>query len=181
MVCQRCILVVDQIIKNKNIVVKSIHLGVIEFEDKLTDDISIELKNELEKVGFEWLNDKEQMLITKVKTLLIELLQDMPFTIDVPLSVYLSKELDIDYQQLSQLFSQIESTTIEAYFIALKIEKVKELLIYNEMNLKEITYQLNYSSVAHLSTQFKKVAGMTPTDFKNITQNFNDRKQLDQL
>ncbi len=181
MVCQRCIFVVDQIIKKQNIPVKSIHLGVVEFEENLTNQQVEKLKNELENVGFEWLNDKEQMLITRVKTSLIALLQSQPLVLDVPLSVYLSQELLVDYHQLSQLFSQIESTTIETYFITLKIEKVKELLIYNESSLKEISYQLNYSSVAHLSTQFKKVTGMTPTEFKNITQNFTDRKQLDKL
>lgn len=181
MVCQRCIFVVDQIITNQNILIKSIHLGVVEFEENLTDHQAEKLKNELENVGFEWLNDKEQMLITRVKTSLIRLLQSQPLILDVPLSAYLSQELVVDYHQLSQLFSQTESTTIETYFIALKIEKVKELLTYNEASLKEIAYQLNYSSVAHLSTQFKKVTGMTPTEFKNITQNFTDRKQLDKL
>lgn len=181
MVCHRCVLIVEQIVSQKNLPFKSIDLGVIEFETNLTDIEKEELKKELEKVGFEWLNDKEQLLINRMKTLLIELLQITPVILEQPLSVYLSNELNVDYHQLSQIFSQTESTTIESYFIALKIEKAKELLVYDELSLKEITYLLNYSSVAHLSTQFKKVTGMTPTAFKNITQNFTNRKKIDSL
>ncbi|WP_353119664.1 AraC family transcriptional regulator [Myroides odoratus] len=169
MVCHRCILAVEQILQEMNQTAVAIHLGEVELQEQLTETEVQQLSQKLEEIGFELLNDKERQLVTQVKSLLTDLLQSDQLILETPLSTYLAIQLNKDYLYLTQLFSQIESTTIEQYFIHLKIEKVKELLIDDELTLKEIAFQLNYSSVAHLSTQFKKMTGMTPTAFKQAT------------
>ncbi|EHQ41447.1 helix-turn-helix domain-containing protein [Myroides odoratus] len=177
MVCHRCILAVEQILQGMNHTAVAIHLGEVELQEQLTETEVQQLSQKLEEIGFELLNDKERQLVTQIKSLLIGLLQSDQLALETPLSAYLSAQLNKDYLYLTQLFSQIESTTIEQYFIHLKIEKVKELLIHDELTLKEIAFQLNYSSVAHLSTQFKKITGMTPTAFKQVTP--SHRIQID--
>ncbi|MBB1139749.1 AraC family transcriptional regulator [Myroides sp. WP-1] len=179
MVCHRCILAVDQILTEFKYVPIAIKLGEVELQEQLDDEALQKLAESLEAIGFELLNDKEKQLVAQIKALLIALLQTEQWTLETPLSVYLAGELNKDYLFLTQLFSQIEATTIEQYFIQLKIEKVKELLLYDELSLKEIAFRLNYSSVAHLSTQFKKITGMTPTGFKQLTA--PHRRQLDEL
>ncbi|WP_413512515.1 helix-turn-helix domain-containing protein [Myroides odoratus] len=179
MVCHRCILAVEQILKNMQYTPLSIQLGEVELQQVVGVDELQKISQKLEEIGFELLNDKEHQLVTQIKSLLIELLQAEQLALETPLSLYLATQLQKDYLYLTQLFSQIESTTIEQYFIALKIEKVKELLLYDELSLKEIAFRLNYSSIAHLSTQFKKITGMTPTAFKQLTS--PHRKQIDHL
>lgn len=179
MVCHRCILAVEQILKNMQYTPLSIQLGEVELQQAIGIDELQKISQKLEEIGFELLNDKEHQLVTQIKSLLIELLQAEQLVLETPLSLYLATQLQKDYLYLTQLFSQIESTTIEQYFIALKIEKVKELLLYDELSLKEIAFRLNYSSIAHLSTQFKKITGMTPTAFKQLAS--PHRKKIDQL
>lgn len=179
MVCHRCILAVEQIFESMQHTPLAIKLGEVELSAQLEPEIVEKISQKLEAIGFELLNDKERQGVTQIKSLLIELLQGEQLILEVPLSVYLAKKLNKDYLYLTQLFSQLESTTIEQYFIQLKIEKVKELLLYDELSLKEIAFRLNYTSVAHLSTQFKKITGMTPTAFKQLT--LPHRKQIDQL
>ncbi|MDM1046190.1 helix-turn-helix transcriptional regulator [Myroides sp. 1354] len=179
MVCHRCILAVEQILQTMNYTAVAIQLGEVEIQEQLVEKELQHLRMQLEKIGFELLNDKERQVVTQIKSLLIGLLQSEQWTLETPLSSYLAEQLNRDYLYLTQLFSQIESTTIEQYFIHLKIERVKELLVYDELTLKEISFQLNYSSVAHLSTQFKKITGMTPTAFKQLTT--PHRIQIDHL
>lgn len=179
MVCHRCILAVEQIFESMHYKLLAIKLGEVEVEEELETEELQHVKQKLEAIGFELLNDKERQGVTQIKGLLIELLQSEQLILKVPLSSYLAKELNKDYLYLTQLFSQLESTTIEQYFIHLKIEKVKELLLYDELSLKEIAFRLNYSSVAHLSTQFKKITGMPPTAFKQLST--PHRTQIDHL
>jgi AraC-like DNA-binding protein len=130
-------------------------------------------------LGFELIDDKKSRIIEKIKNTIIQLVHHQDSGLKNNLSEVLSSELHHDYNYLSNLFSEIEGTTIEKYFIAQKIERVKELLVYDQLSLSEIAFQLNYSSVAYLSNQFKKVTGLTPSHFKQIKE--NKRKPLDQL
>ena len=114
------------------------------------------------------MDDKKSMLVEKIKAVIIELVHYADEPIKVNLSDYLTEKLDYNYTYLANLFSEVKGTTIEQFFLAHKIEKVKELLVYDEMNLTEIAYKLHYSSVAHLSNQFKKMTGLTPSHFKNL-------------
>ncbi len=179
MVCHRCILAVEQILQKLNYTVVDIQLGKVEIQEQLDDKALEQLRQQVEAIGFELLDDKERQLVAQIKSLLIRLLQSEHWTLETPLSSYLAEQVNRDYLYLTQLFSQIESTTIEQYFIQLKIERVKELLTYGELTLKEITFRLNYSSVAHLSAQFKKITGMTPTAFKQVMP--HHRTQIDLL
>jgi len=122
-------------------------------------------------LGFEILEDKKSMLVERIKNAIIELVSKDVNDLKITLSEYLSSKLQMEYKALSKLFSTQESQTIEQYYILQKIEKVKELLVYDELNLSEIAYKMNYSSVAHLSNQFKKVTGLSPSHFKEIKAN----------
>ncbi len=122
----------------------------------------------LEKSGLELLNDNKSILVEKIKTKIIELVHYTDEQIKVNLSSFLSENLNHNYTYLANLFSETQGTTIEQFYLAHKIEKVKELLVYDELNLTEIAWKLHYSSVAHLSNQFKKMTGLTPTQFKNL-------------
>lgn len=175
MVCLRCKMAVEALFKDLGHATISVELGEVHMSKALTEEELIKVKTKLQVIGFEVLDDKKNKIITKIKSLLIILVQQNNAFLETPLSVFISENLGQDYHSLSQLFSQIESTTIEQYFILLKIERVKELLVYDEMSLKEIAFTLNYSSVAHLSAQFKKVTGLTPTHFKSTG---NDRREL---
>ena len=166
MVCHRCILAVEQILQVANYTPIHVQLGEVELKEQLDAQAIAQIRQKLEEIGFELLQDKERQGVAQIKTALLDLLQATPLILDMPLSSYLANQLNKEYVSLSQLFVQSESMTIEQYFIQLKIEKVKELLLENKETLKEIAFRLNYSSVAHLSTQFKKITGMTPTAFK---------------
>jgi AraC-like DNA-binding protein len=138
-----------------------------EISIKQQDNLNISLK----KIGLELLDDKKHIMVEKIKTTIIELLQNNDEPIKTNLSDYLSEKLNHSYTYLSNLFSEVKGTTIEKFYLSKKIERVKELLVYDELNLTEIAYKLHYSSVAHLSNKFKKLTGLTPSRFKNLKNN----------
>lgn len=168
MVCSRCKMVVESTLKNLGLHPTHVELGEIELLENNIDEVEGQLEKELESLGFELLNDRKTKTIEKVKNLIIDLVHNKNGALDKTLSEYLVQELNQDYSALSNLFSEVEGITIEKYFILQKIEKVKELLVYDELTLSEIAFQLNYSSVAYLSNQFKKVTGLTPSHFKKM-------------
>lgn len=145
----------------------SVELGEVELRNDMTENQEETLKKQLKTLGFEWINDKKSIAIDKIKTLIIDLVHNENNELNTNLSNYLSDNLHQDYNTLSHLFSEVEGTTIEKYFICQKIEKVKELITYDELSLSEIAYRLHYSSVGYLSNQFKKVTGFSPSYFKN--------------
>lgn len=179
MVCNRCILVVRQELDKLNIRYRDIALGEAEVEDETPKEQIQKLSNNLDAIGFELLDDSKQQLIEKIKNAIIK---HVHYNEDDSLhnfSAILSEKLHRDYSYLSNLFSEVERITIEKYIINQKIEKVKELIIYDQLSLSEIAYKVGYSSVAHLSAQFKKVTGLTPSHFKQVSQ--NKRKPLDEI
>jgi AraC-like DNA-binding protein len=179
MVCGRCEVAVKAELEKMELPVISIQLGEIELSRELAEDETESLADNLKNLGFELLKDEISKTIWQIKNLVIHLVHYRNENIKINLSTYISEELSQDYSTLSKLFSEREGITIGHYFIAQKIEKAKELLVYNELSLSEIADQLNYSNVAHLSNQFKKVTGFTPTHFKKLEQ--NTRKQIDSL
>jgi len=179
MVCHRCRMVVKQELEKQGLHALTVELGEVELSDSISDTQKKQLNTALEQLGFELIDDKKSKIIERIKTLIVELVHQRDNDINTNLSDYLVAQLHHDYHYLSNLFSEVEGTTIEKYFIAQKIEKVKELLVYDELSLSEIAFQLNYSSVAYLSSQFKKVTGLTPSHFKTIKG--NKRKSLDEV
>lgn len=179
MVCNRCIMVVESEFEKLDIQTLSVELGEVRLDKKLTTEQKKKLSERLESLGFSLIDDKKGRLIEQVKNLIIELVHYNNNNLKINLSDYISDKLHHDYNYISNLFSEVEGTTIEKYFIAQKIEKVKELLVYDELTLNEIAFNLNYSSVAHLSAQFKKVTGLTPSHFRQIRT--NKRKPLDEV
>lgn len=169
MVCDRCNLVVSALLQELNIKAVSVYLGEVDFGDLILSVFEVEsLKIRLELLGFELLDDKKSQLIDKMKTSIMELVHRQDTLEKIKLSDYLKQQVNYDYNHISQLFSSIEGITVEQYFINHKVEKVKELLVYDELNATEIAYRLGYSSLSHLSGQFKKVTGMTLTQFKAL-------------
>lgn len=180
MVCDRCIMVVRNALDQQNIAYKNVQLGEVELNEALSEKELSELKNKLLSLGFEVMDDRKSAIVTQIKTAIIKLIHtNESVELNKKLSVLLSEKLGLDYHYLSTLFSSIEGVTIEKYVILQRIEKAKELLIYDEMNLNEIADTLGYSSVQHLSLQFKKITGLTPTHFKKMKD--NRRKPLDQV
>ncbi|MDQ0781085.1 AraC-like DNA-binding protein [Chryseobacterium sp. W4I1] len=179
MVCNRCIMVVQNELDKLGLSAISIKLGEIIFEKALTTEKKRDLAEALSILGFGVIDDKKSRIIEKIKNTIIELVHHDDNDAKSNLSDILSEKLHQDYNYLSNLFSEVEGTTIEKYFIAQKIERVKELLVYDELSLSEIAFQLNYSSVAYLSNQFKKTIGLTPSHFKQIKE--EKRKPLDQV
>ncbi|MBP8777189.1 MAG: helix-turn-helix transcriptional regulator [Bacteroidaceae bacterium] len=179
MVCNRCITVVKAELNKLGIEADSIKLGEIDLHQELEEEQKQKLEELLELQGFSLIDDKRGRLIEQIKNLIIELVHPKNSRLKVNLSDYISRTVNHDYNYISNLFSEVEGTTIEKYFIAQKIEKVKELLVYDELSLSEIAFLLNYSSVAHLSAQFKKVTGFTPSYYKQIKE--NKRKPLDEV
>ena len=179
MVCPRCIEVVHQIFKDLEIEVIDVQLGKVSTQYELSTDQKEKLRIHLAEKGFELLDDKESRIINQIKAIIIEQVHHQEQPIDKNFSTLLSEKLHYDYAHLSRLFSAVEGKTIERYIMTQKIEKVKELLTYNELSLSEIAYDMGYSSTAHLSGQFKKVTGMSPTAFKKLHQ--QPRTPLDQL
>jgi len=147
---------------------KSVDLGEVEVMEDISSDQFKQLGLSLKKTGLELMDDKKSILVEKIKTIIIELVHYTDGQIKINLSDYLSEKLNYNYTYLANLFSEVKGTTIEQFYLAHKIEKVKELIVYDELNLTEIAYKLHYSSVAHLSNQFKKITGLTPTHFKNL-------------
>ena len=164
----RCKMVVKAELKKLGVHFVFVELGKAETIESLSEDQLVELKKGLLKSGLELMDDKKSILIQKIKNVIIELVHYSEEPLTVKFSNYLSEKLDHDYTYMANLFSEVQGTTIEKFLIAHKIERVKELLVYNEFNLTEIAYLMHYSSVAHLSTQFKKITGLTPSHFKQL-------------
>jgi AraC-like DNA-binding protein len=181
MVCARCILAIQSISEEIDLTPTSIVLGEVDFsEHPLSPDQLQVFKKRIEALGFELINDKKSQHIEIIKKSIIELINNYELLHQNKLSDYLKDKLHYDYNYLSHLFSSVEGITIEQYQINQKIEKVKELLIYEELTLTEISYQLGYSSVAHLSRQFKKVTGLTSSHFKQM-KDARQRLPLDKV
>jgi AraC-type DNA-binding domain-containing proteins len=168
MVSLRCKMIVKSELENMHLPFTIVELGEVEISEELSSRQLQELKTALLKFGLELLEDKKAMLIEKIKNIVVEMIH---YSDEPPLlnfSAFLSEKLNYEYNYLSNLFSEVKGITIEQFIIAHKIEKAKELLIYNELTLTEIAEKLHYSNVAHLSNQFKKVTGLTPTFFKKM-------------
>ncbi len=179
MVCDRCILVVKQQLAKNDLTASEVTLGEVVLTQPPAEIQLQQLHNDLQALGFEIIDDKKSRLIEKIKNIIIQLVH---YTGEKPafnLSAIIAAELHYDYNYLSALFSEVEGITIEKYFIRQKIERVKELLVYNEYTLSQIADQLGYSSVAHLSSQFKQVTGLTPSHYKTIGE--NRRNPLDKI
>jgi AraC family transcriptional regulator len=181
MVCHRCVLVVEDILHNTEIPFSKVLFGEIHLTGKLHGEQKELLKEKLAGVGFELIDNHMSSLIEKIKTHVIKKARNDVEEKDnkIKLSNYLSDKLHHEYTYLSSLFSSVEGRTIENFFIEQRIEKAKELLIYGQMTLSEIAYELEYSSVAHLSGQFKKITGLTPSYFKEVGTSM--RKPLDSI
>lgn len=180
MVCDRCIMVVRQELDKQRLDYKNVQLGEVELAGEASAEQLEQLRERLSTLGFELLDDRKSTLINQIKSTIIRLIHNSGGEeLNKKISVILSEKLGKEYHYLSGLFSSIEGVTIEKYIILQRIERAKELLIYDEMTLNEISYALGYSSVQHLSLQFKKVTGMTPTQFKNLSD--RNRKPLDQV
>jgi AraC-like DNA-binding protein len=179
MVCNRCKMFVKSTLEKLELHPMHVELGEIELEENDISSKKEKLKLQLQLFGFDLLDDKKTKTIEKVKNLITDLVQNKNNNLEITLSEFLSRELNQDYSSISNLFSEVEGITIEKYQILQKIEKVKELLIYDEINLTQIAFQLNYSSVAYLSNQFKTVTGLTPGYFKKMRT--IKRKSLDEL
>ncbi len=180
MVCDRCIKSVKSIFEQNGIIPESVYLGHVKLIEEIDPDIESKIREQLNAEGFEMLDDQKAKFLERIKAAIIELvhygeLDEMNKT----LSAYLTEKLGKDYHYISHLFSSMENSTIEQYFILQKIEKVKEWLVYGEYSLGGIAFKLGYSSVAHLSAQFKKITGFTPSQFKQLKD--HQRKPLDKI
>ncbi|MBU1094899.1 MAG: AraC family transcriptional regulator [Bacteroidetes bacterium] len=173
MVCNRCIKVVQEELESLGISIKSISLGEVESDMNLTETKLNEIKLILKNNGFELIEDKRAKIIERLKNYVITLIHHSEENTETNInySELIRREMDLDYHYLSGLFSSMEGITIEHFIILQKIERAKELLKYDELTLSQIAYNLGYSSVAHLSSQFKKVTGMTASEFKTIAGN----------
>lgn len=179
MVCNRCIMVVQDLLGKLGFTVLHIELGKVLIQETPEKADLERIRQALEAVGFELIDDKRDRLIEQIKQEMIQLVHNCNGELKVNLSDYLSEKLHHDYSSLSKVFSETNGITIEKYFILQKIERVKELLVYDELSLNEIAALLNYSSAAHLSSQFKSITGITPSEFKK--QKTHLRKGLDQI
>lgn len=168
MVCIRCKMVVKQELKKLGLHYTTVELGEVEIMEDISAEQQDQFKIALLKSGLELMDDKKSVLIEKIKNVIVELVHYSEEPLAINFSDHLSQKLNHNYTYLANLFSEVQGTTIEKFIIAHKIERVKELLVYNELNLTEIAYLMHYSSVAHLSAQFKKVTGLTPSHFKQL-------------
>ena len=170
MVSTRCKMVVKDILRKLGYHFILVDLGEVEVMEELSVEQLSELKKSLYSVGLELMDNKKAILIERIKIVIVELVhyaEDLPV---IKFSDYLSQKLNHDYTYMANLFSDVQGTTIEQYMIGHKVERIKELIIYGELNITEIAYKMNYSSVAHLSSQFKKVTGLSPSHFKNLKE-----------
>lgn len=179
MVCDRCKMVVEKTLRENGLHPMSVELGEIHIEEKLNLVKWEVLREELEKLGFELLDDRREQTITQIKAAIVRLVHYRDNNSTLNLSDYVSAQLHSDYSALSKLFSEVAGITIERYYIEQRIERVKELIKYDELSLTQIALQMSYSSVAYLSRQFKSVTGMTPTEFKALKK--NTRRALDKI
>jgi len=168
MVSMRCKMAVKAELDKLGLHYTKVELGEVEVMEDITEEQRMQLKTELLKSGLELMDDQKSILIEKIKNTIVEMVHFNEELPKINFSDYLSEKLKHDYTYLANHFSEVTGITIEHYIIVHKIERVKELLLYDELNLTEISYKLNYSSVAHLSNQFKKITGLTPTFFKHL-------------
>ncbi len=168
MVSLRCKMLVSDEIKKLGVSSASVELGVVEFQEDLSEKQLEKFRENLKKAGLELLNDEKKILVENIKKVIIEMIDNHDEILTVNDSDFISKKLKYDYANLSNAFTEVTGITIQQYIIMQKIEKVKELLLYDDLTLTEIAYQLQYSSVAHLSNQFKRVTGLTATYFKEM-------------
>lgn len=179
MVCIRCKMVVKEELIRLGLHCTMVELGEAEIVETITAAQRDQIQIALMRSGLELMDDKKSMLIQKIKNVIIELVHYSEEPLRVKFSEYLSQKLNYDYTYLANIFSEVQGTTIEKFIISHKIERVKELLVYDQLNLSEIAYLMHYSSVSHLSAQFKKVTGLTPSHFKLIKK--KRRNMLDDL
>jgi YesN/AraC family two-component response regulator len=172
-------MVIKAELENKGLRPLFFQLGEVEIEGDLSKDQLLQLDTSLKALGFELIDNKKSKTIEKIKTAIISLVHHSSQNTNTSLSKFLVSQIHQDYHYLSNLFSEVEGTTIEKYYIAQRIEKAKELLVYDELTLSQIADQLGYSSVAYLSNQFKKITGLTPSFFKGLQG--NRRKSIDNL
>ncbi len=168
MVCKRCQMVVTSELEKLGVHHINVKIGEAEFDEGLLPEQLNRLNDELKKAGLVLMDDKKSILVEKIKSAIIELVHFSEEQIKMNLSDFLSEKLNYDYTYLANLFSERNDMTIERFYLTHKIERVKELIVYDELNLSEIAYRMHYSSVAHLSNQFKKFTGLTPTGFKML-------------
>lgn len=178
MVSLRCKMLVQSELEKLGLTCITVDLGMVEIKEEISEEQLEEFSKNLRRSGLELLDDKKNILVEKIKSVIIEMIHYSDEVPKVNDSDYISEKLGYNYTHLSNIFSEVKGVTIQQYIIMHKIERVKELLIYDELNLTEIAYLLNYSSVAHLSNQFKKITGLTPTYFKSLkekrTKNLED-------
>jgi AraC-like DNA-binding protein len=179
MVCIRCKMVVKSELEKLGLKYVVVELGEVDLFEEMTTTQHDAFKMAIFRSGLELLDDKKSVLIQKIKNVIIDLVHYSEEPLSVNLSEYLSTKLNHDYTYLANLFSEVSGLTIEKFFIIHKIERVKELLVYNELTLTEIAYKLHYSSVSHISFQFKKITGLTPSHFKKLKE--KRRSMLDKL
>lgn len=179
MVCDRCIMAVHKTIEEMGLKPIDVKLGSATVEGTIDDNQRQELRKKLQSIGFELLDDQRQRTIEQIRTAIIQLVHYNDNNSPANLSSYLSEKLGQDYSSLSKLFSEYASKTIERYYMEMRIERVKELLTYGELTLSQIALKLNYSSTAYLSSQFKAVTGMTPSQFKKLQG--DKRRKLDEI
>ncbi|MES2863718.1 MAG: AraC family transcriptional regulator [Bacteroidota bacterium] len=179
MVCNRCKIVVKSELEKLGLHIITVNLGNVEILEESIENQKEKLEKRFQLLGFELLDNKVSKSVERIKNLIIDLVHNQNTVLKINLSQYLSQDLLQDYNTISNLFSDVEGTTIEHYYISQKIEKVKELLIYDELSLSQIADKMQYSDVAHLSNQFKKVTGFTPTAFKSSKN--NNRIQIEDI
>lgn len=170
MACESCKVFVKEALQELEISSLKVELGEIETKEDVSDEEKVKLNDKIKKVGLELLEKKQGVLIEKIRKVMIDYVYNSDGKINVKFSVFLSDRLNHSYNYLANFFSEIEATTIEQYIIALKIERAKELIIFEEYTLSEIADKLLYSSVSHLSSQFKKITGLTPSHFKALKE-----------
>lgn len=179
MVCNRCKMVVKTELERLGLHPLHVELGEVEIEEQLSDKEVVSLHKSLQQYGFALIDKKKTQLVEKIKNSIVELVHYSDEEIKINFSEYISSKLHYDYSYLSSLFTESENISIEKYYIAQKIERAKELIMYDEFSLSEIAFKLYYRSVSHLSKQFKKVTGFTPTHFKKLKHNI--RQGIDNL
>jgi len=168
MVCIRCQMVVKAELEKLGLPYTYVRIGEAEIIGEIQPEQMKQLKSDLEKAGLLLMENKKSILVESIKSAIIELVHYTEDQIKVNLSDYLSDKLNYDYTYLANLFSEVKGVTIEKFYLTHKIERVKEMIVYDELNITEIAYKMSYSSVAHLSSQFKKYTGLTPSQFKNL-------------
>lgn len=179
MVCPRCIMTVRQIVEQLDISYTDIRLGEISVAHPLEHTVQVRLEKALEEVGFSLIDDRKSRLIEQLKKLVIQQVHHTSDSLNITWASFIADHFPYDYKYLSTLFSSVEGITLEQYIIRQKVERIKELIVYDELTLSQIAFQLGYSSVAHLSSQFKKITGITPSQFKHTVE--RKRNSLDNV